>query len=119
MVRRIELGPLDAIPKGEGRTYRVGMLRIAIFHARDGRVFATQADCPHRGGPLADGLLGGTRLICPLHEWAFDLVSGMALNGDCGIRTYPVTSAPDGTLILHVEEDGTPPAWRTTDYSKA
>jgi nitrite reductase/ring-hydroxylating ferredoxin subunit len=57
-------------------------------------------------------------LICPLHEWSFDLVSGMALNGECGIRTYPVTSHADGTLVVEVEEDGMPPPWRTTDYSR-
>jgi nitrite reductase (NADH) small subunit len=119
MTRRIALGPVSAIPKGEGRTYSVGALRFAVFHARDGRVFATQAECPHRGGPLADGLLGGSMLICPLHEWSFDLVSGMALHGACGIRTYPVTQSPGGSLFLEVEEDGTPPPWRTTDYSKA
>jgi nitrite reductase (NADH) small subunit len=117
--RRIDLGPLAAIPRGEGRAVHVGALRIAVFHARDGRVFATQAECPHRGGPLADGLVGGTTLICPLHEWSFDLVTGMPLSGQCGLQTYPVTRNPDGTLVLEVEEDGSPPAWRTSDYSKA
>jgi nitrite reductase (NADH) small subunit len=115
----MDLGPVSAIPKGEGRTYTVGTLRVAVFRARDGRLFATQAECPHRRGPLSEGLLGGTTLICPLHEWSFDLASGMALHGECGIQTYPVTSSPDGTLVLHVEEDGAPPPWRMTDYSKA
>jgi nitrite reductase (NADH) small subunit len=49
-----------------------------------------QAACPHKGGPLADGLVGGTTLICPLHAWKFDLATGQALFGDCGLKTYPV-----------------------------
>jgi nitrite reductase (NADH) small subunit len=118
MSRRVRLGPLAAIPEGEGRTFRVGDQRVAVFHSRDGNVFATQAECPHKGGPLADGLVGGSTLICPLHEWSFDLRSGMALNGTCGLRTYPVTEGPDGVLLLEMEDDGSQPPWRVTDYTK-
>lgn len=118
MSHQFRLGLLSEIPKGEGRTFRVGGQRIAVFHSREGHAFATQADCPHKGGPLADGLLGGSTLICPLHEWSFDLRSGMALNGACGLRTYPVTQGADGVLVLEMEEDGGQPPWRVTDYSK-
>ncbi len=118
MSKHIRLGPVTDIPKGEGRTFDVGPLQVAVFHGRDGRVFATQAQCPHRNGPLADGLLGGTTLVCPLHEWTFDLLSGMALHGTCGIRTYPVRTEADGSLVLEIEEDGGPPPWRVTNYEK-
>jgi nitrite reductase (NADH) small subunit len=80
---------LDAIPPGEGRTFEVAGERMAIFHTRTGEVFATQAECPHKGGPLADGLVGGTTLICPLHTWKFDIKTGQALLGSCGVKTYP------------------------------
>jgi len=118
MTQRVRLGALSGIPKGEGRTFEVGPLKVAIFHGRDGRVFATQAECPHRGGPLADGLLGGTTLVCPLHEWTFDLASGMALQGSCGIRIYPIRADAEGTLVLEMEEDGAQPPWRVTNYEK-
>jgi nitrite reductase (NADH) small subunit len=118
MTKHIRLGVLSEIPKGEGRTFSAGPHRVAVFHSRDGHVFATQANCPHKGGPLADGLVGGTTLICPLHEWTFDLRSGMAINGSCGLRTYPVTEQKDGSLVLDIEEDGTQSPWRITDYSK-
>jgi nitrite reductase (NADH) small subunit len=117
MTRRVPIGSLADIPVGEGRTFRVGGHRIAVFRSREGRAYATQADCPHRGGPLADGLVGGSTLVCPLHEWSFDLRSGMALNGSCGIRVYPLTEAPDGTLVVEIEEDGTQPPWRVTNYA--
>ena len=63
---------------------------MAVFRARRGEPFAVEADCPHKGGRLADGLLGSTTLICPLHAWKFDLRSGQALMGSCGLRTFAV-----------------------------
>jgi nitrite reductase (NADH) small subunit len=80
----------------------VGGRRVAVFHARDGRLYATQADCPHRGGPLADGLVGGGVLICPLHERRFDLTTGEAQDGDCSLAVFAVTVRPDGGLTVEV-----------------
>ncbi len=85
----VAVAPLSAIPPGEGRTFEVEGKRMAVFHTRSGEVFATQAMCAHKAGPLADGLVGGTTLICPLHSWKFDLRSGAPLLGSCGIETYP------------------------------
>jgi nitrite reductase (NADH) small subunit len=118
MVKHVVLGPASDVPQGEGRTFQIGSLRVAVFASREGRVFATQAECPHRKGPLADGLVGGTTLVCPLHEWSFDLTSGMALNGACGIQTYPVRVDPSGSLVIDLEEDGAAPPWRVSDYVK-
>jgi nitrite reductase (NADH) small subunit len=86
----LTIAPIEAIPPGEGRTFEVAGERLAVFRTRTGEVFATQAECPHKGGPLADGLVGGTTLICPLHTWKFDLQTGEALLGSCGVKTYPV-----------------------------
>ena len=94
------IGPLDAIPLGEGRTYSVRGEDVAVFRARSGQLFAVQAACPHRGGPLADGLLGGTTLICPLHAWKFDLKTGQALYGDCGLKTFSVSVDASEQIIL-------------------
>jgi nitrite reductase (NADH) small subunit len=85
----LAVAPIDAIPPGEGRTFEVAGEHLAVFHTRTGEVFATQARCPHKGGPLADGLVGGRTLICPLHTWKFDLATGEAMLGSCGIKTYP------------------------------
>lgn len=96
----VTLGPLSAIPEGEGRTFVVAGLRVAVFRARDGALYATQADCPHKGGPLADGLLGAGTLICPLHSLKFDLTTGQAQNSDCQLKTYPLKlSATDQLLV--------------------
>ncbi|HYI92265.1 MAG TPA: Rieske 2Fe-2S domain-containing protein [Bryobacteraceae bacterium] len=99
----IDLGPVVAIPPGEGRTIEAQGRKIAVFHTRAGGVFAVQAECPHRGGPLADGLVGGTTLICPLHSWKFDLATGAALFGDCGLKTYPVRVDETGRIFLTID----------------
>jgi nitrite reductase (NADH) small subunit len=95
-----KLGSIASIPPGEGRTFAVGGEHVSVFHTRRGEVFAVQAECPHRGGPLADGLIGGTTLICPLHSWKFDLATGEALFGDCGVKTYPVRVDETGEIYL-------------------
>ena len=100
----IKLGPASNIPPGEGRVYSVNGEKIAVFRTRGGEVYAVQAECPHRGGPLADGLLGGATLICPLHSWKFDLTTGQALFGDCGLRTFPViVDAAEQIILLRNE----------------
>jgi nitrite reductase (NADH) small subunit len=100
----IELAQLSAIPPGEGRNVIALGRKIAVFRTRAGAVFAVQAECPHRGGPLADGLIGGTTLICPLHSWKFDLATGEPLFGDCGIKTYPVRVDEAGRVMLTVDK---------------
>ncbi|MGO8671166.1 MAG: Rieske (2Fe-2S) protein [Capsulimonadaceae bacterium] len=111
------LGPADRIPVGEGREFvvvpaeTVGALdrRIAVFHSRTGAYYATDARCPHGSGPLADGLLGGRTLICPLHGWKFNLETGAPIVGDCPVRVYPVrlTEAGDIAVALTCHEGST------------
>jgi nitrite reductase (NADH) small subunit len=97
------LGPLDAVPPGEGRTFSAFDEKIAVFRTRANGIFAVQADCPHRGGQLADGLIGGTTVICPLHSWKFDLATGNAASGECGLKTFPVRLDPEGQIVITVE----------------
>ncbi len=101
-MRAVHLGDIDQIALGEGRIFRVGFEDIAVFRTRDGKVFATQAQCPHEAGPLADGLLGQGCVACPLHGWKFDLASGQGL-GQCSgrLRTYPVQLDASGQLLLY------------------
>ncbi|MEP6754590.1 MAG: Rieske (2Fe-2S) protein [Chthonomonadales bacterium] len=96
------LGPISQIPQGEGRNFWVGPLRIAVFHTRRGEVFASQAECPHRIGPLADGLMGENSLVCPFHGWKFDLATGKTENGECGLEVYPVELNKAGEILITV-----------------
>jgi len=99
----VMLGPISAIPEGEGRNFEVGGRKLAVFRGRDGSVFATQAECPHRRGPLADGLLGNGILICPLHSLKFDLITGKSLNGECSLRTYPASLSANGQVLVTMD----------------
>jgi len=101
------LGPLSQVPLGEGRVLAVpNGPSVAVFHLRSGAVHATQAGCPHRDGPLADGILGGTTLICPLHGRKFDVATGAAL-GDVGdLVTYPARVSAAGDILVTVQPCG-------------
>jgi nitrite reductase (NADH) small subunit len=104
--RVVNLGPLAAIPPGEGRAFQVAGREIAVFRTRAGAVFATQARCPHLAGPLADGLVGGGKVVCPLHSYAFELATGRAIGHACGaLRTYPVGISPADEVLLTLDEE--------------
>jgi nitrite reductase (NADH) small subunit len=106
-----DLGPSAVIPAGEGRVFHVGSERVAVFRTRTGELFATQAECPHRGGPLADGLVGAGRLICPLHAFQFDLRTGEPVKNSCEpLRTYTVTESSHGRILLGPARERTAPA---------
>ena len=97
-----KLGALEQIPRGEGRNFVVGGRTIAVFRTHTDEVFATQANCPHLDGPLADGMMGGATITCPLHERVYDLRTGKVIVGECDIATYPIHKSPDGGLILEL-----------------
>lgn len=94
------VGPLDAVPRGEGRVFLVGGQRMAVFRTHADGVFATQELCPHLGGPLADGLIDGGTVICPLHDRVYDLRSGGGVNTDCQVQTYPARVEADGVIVV-------------------
>jgi nitrite reductase (NADH) small subunit len=99
------LGPIGRIPLGEGREYQVAGELIAVVRERQGRLYAVQAQCPHRAGPLADGIIGGGKVICPLHAFKFDLVTGQALGHELGhecasLKTYSVELNDRDEILL-------------------
>ncbi len=100
----IDLGPIGFIPLGEARAYTIAGNTIAgntiaVFRQRDGRLFATDNACPHKSGPLADGLVGSGKVICPLHMWKIDLATGQCLGEDAAVQTHPVREANGRILI--------------------
>ena len=97
----IDLGSIDLIPLGEGRAYTFAGQTIAVFRQRDGKLFAIDNICPHRAGPLADGIAGAGKVICPLHMWKFDLQTGKCLGEDAQLRTYPVRES-NGRIYVSV-----------------
>ena len=97
------IGSISQIPPGEGRNFAVGDLEVAVFHTRDGRVFATQAHCPHKGGPLADGLTDGATVVCPLHDRIYEFHTGAGIGTECSLTVYPVRADAEGTILLRTQ----------------
>ena len=103
----LALGSVDQIPRGEGREFVVDGLRLAVFRSRGGSVAVTQAACPHRHGPLADGILGTDTVTCPLHGWRFCLLTGQARTGDCdAIAVFDSRIGADGEIHVTVPPPG-------------
>ena len=77
--------------------------RIAVFRTRDDDVLATQGRCPHKAGLLADGLVGGGTVICPLHSYRYSLATGQPEGHSCGLlSTFDVRLRTDGHVALTV-----------------
>ena len=74
---------------------------IALFRSAEDEVFALRDRCPHKGGPLSQGIVFGKRVSCPLHQWTIGLEDGCALAPDKGCaRSFPVRLEPDGSVLL-------------------
>jgi nitrite reductase (NADH) small subunit len=101
----IRVTAAENIPLREGRAVRVGHVSLAVFHTTQG-FLAVENRCPHNGGPLADGIVGGTTVTCPLHNWRVCLESGMVTkpctDSTPQVRTYPV-EVRDGIIVLGVD----------------
>ncbi len=99
----INLGSIDRIPVGQGRCYVVGSDEIAVFRQRDGRIFATQNRCPHRQGPLSEGVLGSGRIICPMHSHQFSLETGSGSEPSECMRVFSVQEVA-GNILLSMKD---------------
>jgi nitrite reductase (NADH) small subunit len=98
-----DLGPMAQIPPGEGRLFSVGRRTVAVFRTRREELFATDPWCAHQGGPLADGIVGDGRVVCPLHAYRYRLETGEPEGHACGVlATFDVSRRADGHLVLRV-----------------
>lgn len=97
----VPVGRAEDVPLLEGRSVMVGPQRIAVFRLPSGWAAIDHA-CPHKGGPLADGIVADSCVTCPLHNRRFDLTTGQQVGGDDRVATYEIREAADGTLELLV-----------------
>ena len=72
----VNLGPIEEIPIGQGVCIIIEDEEIAVFRTRAGEIFAVENKCPHRQGPLSEGIVGDGKVVCPLHGHKFDLRTG-------------------------------------------
>lgn len=95
-----DIGALDAIPRRGARVIRTAGGCIAVFRTEDDQAFALDDRCPHRGGPLSQGIVHGTGVTCPLHNWVISLETGAAQGADQGqVRSYPLR-VENGRLLI-------------------
>ena len=87
----IDIGALDDIPRQGARVVKTAAGCVAVFRTAQDQVFALQDRCPHKGGPLSEGIVHGTSVTCPLHALVFSLETGLTQGLDEGaVATYPV-----------------------------
>ncbi len=96
----LEIGLLADIPRQGARVVITEVGRIAIFRTVDDELFALLDHCPHKGGPLSQGIVHGKKVACPLHDWKIALDTGLAVAPDVGCAArYPVR-VEDGRVSL-------------------
>ncbi|MEL6801971.1 MAG: nitrite reductase small subunit NirD [Pseudomonadota bacterium] len=96
----IDIGSVDDIPLRGARKVKTKLGCIAVFRTGEAEVFATSNTCPHKGGPLNEGIVHDRKITCPLHNMVFDLETGVALGPDEGrIDTYAVR-VEDGRVLI-------------------
>lgn len=97
----IDVCALDDIPSLGARVIpREGRPAVAIFRSSTDEVLAVDDRCPHKGGPLSQGIVFGGRVACPLHNWTIDLASGEAVAPDAGCTRTHATRVIDGRVQL-------------------
>ena len=95
----IAVGSLADIPRRGARCVKSGDMTIAIFRTADDGVFALEDRCPHRNGPLSQGIVHDGCVTCPLHNWVISLETGKAQGADEGaVASFPVKL--DGEIVL-------------------
>ena len=78
------IGALDQIPRLGARVVRTPKGCVAVFRTADDQAFALEDRCPHKGGPLSQGIVHGNSVTCPLHNWVLSLETGAAQGADVG-----------------------------------
>jgi nitrite reductase (NADH) small subunit len=99
----IEIGHRDDIPRAGSRLVETAKGQIAVFRCHDDSILAVHDRCPHRGGPLSEGIVHGHKVTCPLHSWVIDLESGEAVAPDVGCTPVVPVKVIDGRIWLGID----------------
>lgn len=104
-LRHIYIGNLSEMPKKLGKTATIGNKEIAVFTLENGEIRAIENRCPHKGGVLAEGIVSGDYVFCPMHDWKICLSDGNVQAPDQGcVQTYPVEVIEDQLFIILKDE---------------
>ena len=103
----IEIGILSDIPQMGARVVESAQGDFAVFRTADDELFALRDKCPHKGGPLSQGIVHGKRVACPLHDWKINLDTGLAVAPDEGCAAYyPVKQEGEAVYLSLTPNEG-------------
>lgn len=105
----VKVAPFEEIPKLGARVVRTKdseqkEFDIGVFRTEDDRIFAINNSCPHKAGPLSQGIVYGDKVACPLHSWKISLVDGKAEEPDVGETACFNTKVEDGIVYLELKD---------------
>jgi nitrite reductase (NADH) small subunit len=96
----VDVGAIADVPILGARIIKTSSGCIAVFRTAEAEAYAVDDRCPHKSGPLSQGIVHGRHVTCPLHNWVIDLESGKAQGADEGsVRTFPV-KVDNGRILL-------------------
>ncbi len=96
----IDIAALEDVPQRGARVVKTQLGCVAVFRTGTDQVYALDNACPHKKGPLAEGIVHGSSVTCPLHNWVISLETGMVQGNDEGqVATYPA-QVVDGRILL-------------------
>jgi nitrite reductase (NADH) small subunit len=98
----IKVGALADIPRLGARVVQTAQGDIAVFRNAEDEVFALRDRCPHKGGPLSQGIVFGRHVACPLHNWSIGLADGQALAPDVGCAPRYAVKVEDSQVFLEI-----------------
>lgn len=101
----VEVCDIEAIPVRGARVVKTPSGCVALFRTVDGGVFALDDKCPHKGGPLSQGIVHGRSVSCPLHNWVISLESGAAEGPDEGRALTHEARVVEGKVRLRLPAD--------------
>jgi len=97
----IAIGSISDIPRRGARCVMTPQGKIAVFRTMEDQIFAIDDHCPHKGGPLSQGIVHGASVTCPLHNWVISFETGKAQGADEGsVKTIAVKLDGDRILAL-------------------
>ncbi|MDL4842245.1 nitrite reductase small subunit NirD [Aquibacillus rhizosphaerae] len=103
-LRRVLVGNYSDLPERLGKTVVIDDLEVAVFKLSSGKVKAIENKCPHKGGVLADGMVSGEHVFCPMHDWKISVVDGEVQAPDEGcVQTFK-TEVTDDQVYLLIKE---------------
>ena len=103
-LRSVFIGEVAELPQKLGKTVIVGNMEIAVFKTENGNIRAIENRCPHKESVLAEGILSGEYVFCPMHDWKISVKDGKVQAPDVGcVQTFPV-EVKDGQVYVLIRE---------------